>query len=52
MLAASIEEIRQEGKQEGKQEIVKNMLLKGFKIEEIADITGLSAEEIEKLKDK
>ena len=40
----------QEGKMDEKQEIAKNMLKKNFDLEVIADITGLTKEEIEKLK--
>ena len=39
-----------EGKLEGKIENAKKMLVKGYSIEDIADITGLSIEQIEKLK--
>ncbi|MBO5397483.1 MAG: hypothetical protein J6A36_00905, partial [Clostridia bacterium] len=39
-----------EGKMDEKQEIAKNMLKKHFDLEVIADITGLTKEEIEKLK--
>ena len=37
------------GKKEGKQEIAKKMKDAGFEIKQILEITGLSAEEIEKL---
>ena len=41
---------RAEGKKEQKIEIAKNMLKKQMSIQDIADITGLSPEEIESLK--
>ncbi len=65
MLAQSIEEIRQKaieeglekGREEGMEkghkyllETAKRMLLEGFGVEKIARLTGLSAEEIGKLK--
>ncbi|WP_130858863.1 MULTISPECIES: Rpn family recombination-promoting nuclease/putative transposase [Gracilibacillus] len=40
---------KQEGKQEGKKEIVLKLIAKGMSISEIAEITELSEEEIEKL---
>jgi len=40
------------GKQVDKQETAKCMLQKGYPLEDIIDITGLSKEEIEKLKDE
>ena len=43
-------EIKYERLKEGKIEIVKNMLAKGYKIEDISEITGLSKEEINNLK--
>ena len=42
--------LKNEGKIEGKIENAKKMLVKGYLIEDIADITGLSVEQIEKLK--
>ena len=39
-----------EGEKKGKIEIAKNMLKKGYKIEDIAEISGLSIEEIKLLK--
>ena len=45
-----IEEGKTQGKLKEKQEIAKKMLTKGLLIGEIADITGLSQEEIKKLK--
>ena len=42
--------LKQEGKQEGKREDARRMLIKGYPIEDIVYITGLSREEIEKLK--
>jgi predicted transposase/invertase (TIGR01784 family) len=48
-----IEKGKQEGRQEGWKEkeriVAKKMKDKGFPVEEIGDITGLSAEEIEAL---
>ncbi len=41
---------RAEGKAEGKAEMAKNALSEGFSVEIIAKLTGLSEEEIEKLK--
>ena len=41
---------RAEGKAEGKTEIAKKMLKKCMKIEDIIELTGLSQEEIAKLK--
>ena len=39
-----------EGKAEGKTEIARNLLKKKMSIQDIAEVTGLSIEEIEKLK--
>lgn len=39
-----------EGKQEGKQEVAKNLIKIGMKVEDISSATGLSVEEINKLK--
>ena len=54
MLAQSIEEIRQEGVDKGAHEnqieTAKRMLLEDFGVEKIAKLTGLSIEEIKKLK--
>ena len=50
MLAQSIEEIRQEGMHENQIETAKRMLLEDFGVEKIAKLTGLSVEEIKKLK--
>lgn len=41
---------REKGKKEGKEEIAKNMLEKGMREELIQEITGLSKEDIEKIK--
>jgi predicted transposase YdaD len=46
------DEWREEGKEEGKEEIVMNMLRRGLDIESICDLTGLSIETIEKLRDR
>ena len=37
-------------REEGKMEIVKNMIKKGYSIEEICEITGFEREKIEELK--
>ena len=37
------------GRQEGIREVVQHMLAKGLKLEEVADFTGLSVDEIRKL---
>ena len=42
---------REEGKQEERLEIARKMLGKGKSIEEIKEITGLTEEEIERIKD-
>ena len=44
------EEARQEGRQEGRQEVVSNMLKKSSDVVFISEMTGLSEEEIKKLK--
>lgn len=44
------EEGRKEGRKEANIEIAKKLINKGMSVEEIADITGLTKEEIEKLK--
>lgn len=46
-----IKEGIEQGKERGKKEDVKRMLIKGYHVREISDITGLSVEEIEKLKE-
>jgi len=38
------------GKREGKREAAKKMLVKGYSVTDISEITGLTKEEIEKLK--
>ncbi len=43
------EEGIQEGRQEGKTDVARRMLAKGYPLEDIAEITGLSEEEIQKL---
>ena len=48
--AEGLDEGKAEGKAEGKNEIAINLLKKNYPIEEIAEITGLSKEDIEKLK--
>ncbi|MBO5095803.1 MAG: hypothetical protein J6B98_02915, partial [Bacilli bacterium] len=42
---------KQEGKKEASIEIAKKLLLKNLNVEEIIEITGLSIEELEKLKE-
>ncbi len=44
-----IQQGMQQGVQEGKQEDAKIMLQKGYPIDDIIEITGLSKEEIQKL---
>ena len=39
------------GKREGMQEVTENMIAENFPVEQIAKLTGLSVEEIEKLKE-
>ncbi|MCB6993767.1 hypothetical protein LI177_09770, partial [bacterium 210820-DFI.6.37] len=46
---AGIEEGRKSGIEEGQKIIAQNLLLKEFGIEEIAEITGLSIEQINQL---
>ena len=43
---------REEGKQEERLEIARKILGKGKSIEEIQEITGLTEEEIERIKDR
>ncbi|WP_304458589.1 hypothetical protein [Alicyclobacillus sendaiensis] len=43
------EEGRMEGRMEGHMEIILNMLLKGMKMEDIAEMTGLPKQDIEEL---
>ena len=45
-------EAMSEGIFEGKEEIVRKMLERGDKIKDIVDVTGLTKEEIEKIKDE
>jgi predicted transposase/invertase (TIGR01784 family) len=45
-----IKEGKIEGKIEGKMEVVSRLLEKGYSVEDAADITGLSIEEIKRLK--
>ena len=44
------ENVRKEGISEGKEEVVRKMLQRGDKIKDIMDVTGLTKEEIEKIK--
>ncbi|MGG1471500.1 Rpn family recombination-promoting nuclease/putative transposase, partial [Brevibacillus agri] len=39
-----------EGREEGRTEVARNMLARGMKVSIVAELTGLSVEEIEKLK--
>lgn len=48
----SKEEGRKEGRQEGLQQVTRKMMDKGLAVEDVADITGLSIAEIQKLLDK
>jgi predicted transposase/invertase (TIGR01784 family) len=41
---------KREGKREGRVQVARNMLAKGFAVALIAEVTGLSAEKIVKLK--
>jgi predicted transposase/invertase (TIGR01784 family) len=41
---------RQEGRMAGQEEIARNMIARGYKLEEIQAITGLSSEGIDKLR--
>ncbi|WP_231862789.1 hypothetical protein [Alicyclobacillus mali (ex Roth et al. 2021)] len=43
------EELYEEGRMEGHMEIIRNMLGKGMKIEDIAEMTGLPKQKIEEL---
>ena len=45
----SIQEAKEEGKLEGKLDTIKKMLSRHYPLEEIAEVTGLSLEEIKKL---
>lgn len=44
------EELREEGRKEGKREVAKEMFLSNFDREQIVRLTGLSKEEIIKVK--
>ena len=48
---SEISDAREEGKKEEKLAIAKNMLNKGKSEEDILDFTGISKEELEKLKE-
>ena len=48
--AEGLAEGQAKGKAEGKTEIATNLLKKDYSIEEIVEITGLTKEEIEKLR--
>lgn len=50
VMESSKEEGIKEGLEKGKKEVVKKSLIKGFSIEDISEITGLSKEEIIKIK--
>lgn len=49
-MAEGLAEGQAKGKAEGKTEIATNLLKKDYSIEEIVEITGLTKEEIEKLR--
>ena len=49
-IALAREEEIKNGKEEGKEEIAKKLIKMGMEINQIAKITGLSKEKIEKLK--
>jgi len=42
----------EKGMEKGKLEIVTRFLKKGFSVEEVSEITGLSIEKLKKLKDR
>jgi predicted transposase/invertase (TIGR01784 family) len=44
-----LQSARKEGMEEGLEQTAWNMLVKGYEITEIAELTGLSVEELEKL---
>ena len=46
------QEVRQEFRQEGRQEIAANLLQKGMGPGEIAEVTGLSRDQVETLQQK
>lgn len=46
------EELRKEGKKEGKIEVAKNMLQSGMDAEQIINLTGLSKDILEQIKEK
>jgi predicted transposase/invertase (TIGR01784 family) len=48
--AEGLAEGKAEGKTEGKWETAKRMFLRGFEIETISQLSGLSVEDVEKLK--
>ncbi len=41
---------KKEGKLEGKLEVTKNLLTKGFSVEDIVEVTGLERDKIEEIK--
>ena len=49
-LEEGLEEGEKKGKQEAKLEDARRMLEKGYPIEDVCEITGLSLDEVEKLK--
>lgn len=48
-MCKAIEEMRQSAREEGRAEIIHNMLKKSLSLEEIADLTGIPLEEVEKI---
>ena len=48
-ILTTAEELRKQGKQEAKIEYARRMLAKGYPLEDICEITGLSRDEVEKL---
>ena len=51
-LAKGMEKGRIEGLQEGRQEVILNMLKKNLDIKLVSEVTGVSIEEIKKLKNQ
>jgi len=51
-MEGSKEDGRKEGRQEGMQQVARKMLDRGSAVEDVADITGISIAEIQKLQDE
>ena len=49
---SAMESSKEEGIEKGKKDIVKKSFIKGFDIEDISEITGLTKEEIIKIKEE